>query len=79
MATKFNVAFEDGRVEEYTVKPKHILRVEREAGGLEASIESSYKLAWLSSGAKESFEKWLDTVDDIAPVEDEPTTEANPT
>lgn len=67
MATKFVVTYDGGDAHTYTVKPKHILKVEREGGSLEANIESSYRLAWLSSGSADAFEEWLETVEDIAP------------
>jgi hypothetical protein len=70
MATQFTVQYEDGAKKTYTVKPKHILKVEREGGGLSASIESSYKLAWLSSNTEKTFDEWLEIVDDIEPVDD---------
>lgn len=69
MATKFKVTVGDTTTE-YTVKPKHILRAERE-GGVEATAESSFMLAWYAAGAPgASMDEWLDTVDDIVPVVD---------
>jgi hypothetical protein len=77
--TKFTVVFEDGTSEIFKVRPKDILRIERESGGLSASVESSYKLAWMASGTKDGFEEWLDTVEDIEPVDEDTTPESNPT
>ena len=78
MATKFNVIKGDEETV-YSVKPKHILKVEREGGGLEATIESSYKLAWLAADSGKSFDEWLDGVDDIEPLDEDgnelPTTD----
>ena len=68
MATKFTVVYDNGNTEIYTVKPKHILRIERDNGGLDASLEASYSLAWLAAASDLSFDEWLDTVEDIAPV-----------
>ncbi len=70
MATRFMV-LQNGEETVYTVKPKHILKVERETGGLEANIESSYKLAFLATGSELSFEEWLDGVDDIEPMDED--------
>lgn len=78
MATKFRV-ITGGEETVYSVKPKHILKVEREGGGLEATIESSYKLAWLAADSGKSFDEWLDDVDDIEPLDEDgnelPTTD----
>ena len=78
MATKFKVV-SDGTETVYSVKPKHILKVEREGGGLEATIESSYKLAWLAADSGKSFDEWLEDVDDIEPLDEDgnelPTTD----
>ena len=78
MATKFKVIKGDEETV-YSVKPKHILKVEREGGGLEATIESSYKLAWLAADSGKSFDEWLDDVDDIEPLDEDgaelPTTD----
>ena len=70
MATRFIVT-ENGEDTVYTVKPKHILKIERESGGLEANIESSYKLAYLATGSELSFDDWLDGVDDIEPMDED--------
>jgi hypothetical protein len=67
---KFAIKFEDGSDAVYAVKPKHLLKAER-TGGVEANVESSFRLAWLASGSDAEFEEWLDTVDEIAPAEEE--------
>jgi len=69
MATVFKVEYESGDVQEVRVKPRHILSVERTGGSLDATIEASYKLAWLASQVSESFEDWLEGVEDIEPVD----------
>jgi len=69
MATVFQVTYEDGVVADVRVKPRHILTVERTGGSLDATIEASYKLAWLASQSTDSFEDWLDGVEDIEPLE----------
>lgn len=67
---KFVVKFEDGTEETFPVKPKHLLKAER-TGGVEANVESSFRLAWLASNSTEEFEAWLDTVDEILPADAE--------
>jgi len=79
MATIFKVDYEDGNTVEVRVKPRHILAVERTGGSLDATIEASYKLAWLASQTPESFEDWLDTVEDIEPLDTEGDEEERPT
>ena len=37
MSTKFDITI-DGKMETFTVKPKHILKIERESGGISANI-----------------------------------------
>ena len=66
---KFTVAYEGGEEETYAVRPKHLVLAERN-GGVEATVESSFKLAWLASGSKMDFDTWLDTVDEISPVDE---------
>ncbi len=81
MATKFSVVYDNGTTEIYMVKPKHILKIERDKGGLDASLEASYSLAWLAAATGLGFDEWLDTVEDIAPVDQEEVAEgesANP-
>ena len=78
MATIFKVDYEDGDTVEVRVKPRHILSVERTGGSLDATIEASYKLAWLAAQSDLSFEDWLDTVDDIEPIEVEGEEEERP-
>ncbi len=70
MATKFDVVYGDGNVVQYRVRPKDILRIERESGGLSASIESSYKLAFYASGSEKKFDDWIEEIEDIMPVEE---------
>ena len=70
MATKFDVTYADGNVVQYRVRPKDILRIERESGGLSASIESSYKLAFYASGSEKKFDDWIEEIEDIMPVEE---------
>ena len=81
MATQFKITVED-KEEVYTVKPKHVLKIERESGGITANIESSYTLAWLATESKLSFDDWIDTVDDIEAIdtdEDAEVDAVNPT
>jgi hypothetical protein len=70
---KFKVTYEDGFTETYKVKPKHILAVERDGGGMESTVESTYKLAHLASDTSEDFEFWMNRVEDIEPeIQGEP-------
>jgi hypothetical protein len=78
MATRFNVEYADGNVVEYKVRPRDILKIERESGGLSASIESSYKLAFYASGSEKKFEDWIEDIEDIQPVEDESAADSAP-
>lgn len=73
MATKFTVAYEDGTTETYTVKPRHILAIEKsnKGKGMDSTIESAYRMAYLASGSEDTFEAWIDTTADIEPVEDD--------
>jgi len=80
MATVFKVTYEDGAISDVRVKPRHILTVERTGGSLDATIEASYKLAWLASQTSESFEDWRVGVDDIEPFDtDDDEAEERPT
>lgn len=75
MATKFEVVYESGVTETYTVKPRHILAIEKtnKGKGIESNIESAYRLAYLASGSDETFDAWIETTEDITPAEDDPT------
>ena len=63
---KFKVTFDNGSEETFKVKPRHILAVERN-GGVETTVEASYKLAHLASGSSDDFDAWLESVEDIQP------------
>lgn len=80
--TKFRIVKGD---EETVValKPKHMLKIEREYKDLEP-IESTYHMAWMASGEDVDFDTWIDGVDDIIPIlpeglEDEAEEEVPPT
>lgn len=77
MATRFKIDTPEGELI-VKVKPKHILKTER-LGSVEASAESTYRLAWLASETDLEFDEWIDTVDDIEPIFDEEKEEAPPT
>ncbi|MFZ9392580.1 MAG: hypothetical protein ACO28P_01370 [Ilumatobacteraceae bacterium] len=80
MATKFSVTYADSDEPVIvSVKPRDILRIERESGSIEATVEASFKLAYYASGSKASFDEWLEGVDDIEPVEQPGAESANPT
>lgn len=63
---KFKVTFDDGVVNEYKVKPRHLVEHEDVTKNDDDNlIAKSYKLAWLASGTGESFKDWLAQVDEI--------------
>jgi hypothetical protein len=66
MATQFTIITGDTS-ETFTVKPKHILRSERE-GKDESPVESTYRLAYYAAGAAVPFDEWIELVDDIVPI-----------
>ena len=72
MATQFKIT-KSGKEEIVTVKPKHVLRSEREGGIAEASVESTFRLAYFASGSTQDFDEWIEDVDDITPILDEDT------
>lgn len=67
--TRFKITTPDGEVL-VKVKPKHILKTER-LGSVEASAESTYRLAWLASETDQEFDEWIESVDDIEPLFDD--------
>ena len=67
---KFTVMYEGGEEVTYAVRPKHLVLAERN-GGVEATVESSFKLTWLASGSDLDFDSWLDLVEEIVPVDAE--------
>lgn len=66
MATQFTIITGDTS-ETFTVKPKHILKSERE-GKDESPVESTYRLAYYAAGATVPFDEWIELVDDIVPI-----------
>jgi hypothetical protein len=64
--TKFTIVTGDTS-ETFSVRPRDILRSEREAKD-ESPVESTYRLAWYSSKSELPFEEWIDSVDDIIPI-----------
>lgn len=66
MSTKFTVTIGE-ETETYTVKPKHILKSERD-GKEDSPVEGTYRLAWYASGVALPFEEWIELVDDIVPI-----------
>lgn len=63
---KFKVTYIDGGEDVFAVRPKHLVLAERD-GGVEQTMESTFKLAWRASGSADSFEEWLDKVEEINP------------
>lgn len=77
MATQFKITTDDGLTAIYKVKPKHVLKAERQ-GKSEATAEATYWLAWSASGSEEPFDEWIDTVDEIEPIFDDSDEEEVP-
>lgn len=68
MATKFKIITGEDEVT-VSVRPGHILRIEREEQEQELSpVESTYRMAWMASGTTTPFEEWIESVDDIIPI-----------
>jgi hypothetical protein len=81
MSAKFKITYAGAdEAVVLSVRPIDILRIEREAGpnGMEATIESSYKLAWMAARTELDFESWLEGIDDIEPVEQPADKDAAP-
>jgi hypothetical protein len=67
-STKFTIVIGDS-TETFTVRPRDILKSERESKNLQDSpIESTYRLAWYAAGAPATFDEWIDTVDELTPI-----------
>ena len=73
MATRFEVSYEDGSTEVYTVKPRHILAIEKanKGKGIDSTIESAYRMAYLASNSDKTFDEWVDSTAEIEPVDEE--------
>lgn len=64
--TKFTIVRGDESTT-VSIKPRHILRIEREFN--EASpVETTYLMAWMASGTTQAFEEWMDDIDEIVPI-----------
>jgi hypothetical protein len=77
VATQFKITTDDGGTATYKVKPKHVLKAERQ-GKSEATAESTYWLAWSASGSELPFDEWIDSVDEIEPIFEDDEDEAVP-
>lgn len=75
---KIKVAYDDGTVEVYKVKPRHLVDFEDEYGGFAESAKSAFQLAHIASDSGLPFREWLDTVDDIEQSGDEGDAQGSP-
>lgn len=73
-APRISLSFTDGRVEEVTVNPRCLVEVERKYGQTIPAIEGTLYGAWIRLGRPDTFDEWLDTVDNF----DGATTAADP-
>jgi hypothetical protein len=64
--TKFTIVRGD-ETETVVVKPRHVLRIEREFNEQEP-VEITYRMAWMASGTDMEFDAWMDTVDEITAI-----------
>lgn len=65
---KMQVTYDDGRVETYKVKPRHLIAYEDEFGEFSETARSAFTLAHLASDSDETFKEWLAEVDDITGI-----------
>ena len=88
MRIKFKVTTSEGNSEEVTVKPAAMVAFEQAGNSLSDEskpVTNLYTLAWYAMGKPErSFEKWLDTVEEVESLDQEgadverPTTAGSP-
>jgi hypothetical protein len=64
--TKFTIVRGEDS-ETVTMKPKHILRIEREYGESDP-VETTYLMAWMASGSDKAFDEWIEDIDEIVPI-----------
>lgn len=75
---KLHISYENNPDEkvEVRVKPKHIAAFEaagfRMSGDESAGISWIYRLAWFAVGRPDTYESWLDAVDDVESQDKEP-------
>jgi hypothetical protein len=74
--TKCVVTYLDGRVEEFPTRPSLLIAAERHFGTVIPVREGQAWMAWHGAGRPDTFEAWLDTVDDVTEVKRERPTEA---
>lgn len=67
MGRAITLTFDDGRVEQVELKPKHLIAAERALNKpiAEHSIEATYIAAWKASRSALKFDAWLDTVEEL--------------
>jgi uncharacterized protein YndB with AHSA1/START domain len=69
MATsRFEIKYEDGTEATVKVKPRHLIAYEDAMGGDIENAKTaadSFKLAWIAADSAETFEDWINTVDEI--------------
>ena len=88
MKIKFKVTTADGNSDEVTVKPAAMVAFETAGNSLSDEskpVTNLYMLAWYALGKPErTFEKWLDTVDEVETLDESgeglelPTTAGSP-
>lgn len=68
MAKRYvRVTFDDGREEEYRVRPAHMIAAEETLGSLgDKPYKATLYAAYKSANPPMPFEVWVDTVDDLA-------------
>lgn len=89
MRMSFTVTYDDGRVVEAKAGPKDFVAFERQYGQSitkfsdDARMEWVYYLAWAplhrTRQERADFDGFLDIIDDVEPVEDDPTDAQDPT
>lgn len=65
MASVARITFENGDVEDVKIKPGDLVMAERHFKGQLPNVEGTLYAAWHRLGRPGTFDKWLDTVDEI--------------
>jgi hypothetical protein len=87
MKLEFEITYEDGQTQHVKVRPKHLVAMEDAGVKVGDSAKSSFQIAHAAAATGETFESWLDRVEDIETITDEqvngsgprPTQEESPT
>jgi hypothetical protein len=57
------VTYEDGKVEEYRMKPSHFYEASKRVPTPDSQLQVTFMAAWLAAGKpRGGFEDWIDTV-----------------